>query len=122
MSGKCSYVTGKLLFLYEGFIDEKMDLESAVDSAIDEMPELFEIYSFLVGNRAEVKTMFLTEYDEEKMKKQERAEGYAEGRAEGRAEGHAEGIEKTLLLLIKSGKICKEDADEIRTMVGNNQE
>ena len=30
--------------------------ESAVDSAIDEMPESFEIYSFLVGNRAEAES------------------------------------------------------------------
>ncbi len=89
--------------------DEKMDLEAAVDSAIDEMPESFEIYSFLVGNRAEVKTMFLTEFDEEKMKKQEREEA------------REEAIEDTLQFLIKTGKICEKDADEVRTLVGDKR-
>ena len=63
--------------------DEKMDLESAVDTAIDELPESFEIYPFLIGNRAEVKSMFLTEYNEEKVMEQERAEAREEGREEG---------------------------------------
>ena len=63
--------------------DEKIDLESAVDAAIDDMPESFEIYPFLVGNRAEVKSMFLTEYNEEKVLEQERAEAREEGREEG---------------------------------------
>ena len=85
--------------------DEKVDLESAVDAAIDEMSDSFEIYPFLVGNRAEVKTMFLTEYNEEKVLEQERAEG------------RTEAMEETLHLLIMSGKICREDADEIRTKV-----
>ncbi len=90
--------------------DEKMDLESAVDSAIDEMPESFEIYSFLVGNRAEVKTMFLTEFDEEKMKRQEREEAHEEDQR---------ALEEALKLFIKSGKIRKEDADELITLVGD---
>ena len=38
-------------------------------------------------NRAEVKSMFLTEYNEEKTLKNEREEGRQEGRQEGRSEG-----------------------------------
>ena len=90
--------------------DEKIDLEATVDSAIDEMPESFEIYSFLVGNRAEVKTMFLTEFDEEKMKRQEREEVREEVQRD---------LEEALKLFIKSGKIRKEDADELITLVGD---
>ena len=42
-------------------------------------------------NEAEVKGMFLTEYDEKKILEQERQEGIEEGRREGRREGHREG-------------------------------
>lgn len=45
---------------------EKMDLDAAVDAALDEMPDEYVIKTFLLENRAEVKSMFLTEYNEEK--------------------------------------------------------
>ena len=45
---------------------EKMDLNAAVDATIDEMPDAYMIKKFLIENRAEVKSMFLTEYNEEK--------------------------------------------------------
>ena len=54
---------------------ETQNLESAVDQAINEMPEDYVIRSFLAVNRAEVKNMFLTEYNEEKVLEQERKEG-----------------------------------------------
>ena len=50
------------------------DLEAAVDAAIDEMPDEFVIKKFLLSNKAEVKGMFLTEYDQEKVLAQERRE------------------------------------------------
>ena len=37
---------------------ELNNLEAAVDAAIDEMPDDFMIKTFLIGNRAEVKSMF----------------------------------------------------------------
>ena len=48
------------------------DLELAVDKAIEEMPEEFVIRGFLIQNKAEVKGMFLTEYDQDKVLAQER--------------------------------------------------
>ncbi len=42
----------------------KMILEDAVDHTLDEMPEDFCIREFLIANRAEVKNMCLTEYNE----------------------------------------------------------
>ena len=51
-----------------------MNLELAVDMTIDKMQDSFMIKQFLVGNRAEVKQMFLTEYDQEKVMEQERKE------------------------------------------------
>ena len=50
------------------------NLEAAIDAAIDEMPDEFVIKRFLLQNRAEVKGMFLTEYDQEKVLLQQRRE------------------------------------------------
>lgn len=57
---------------------EKMDLDAAVDAALDEMPDEYVIKTFLLENRAEVKSMFLTEYNEEKVMEKERQEGRQE--------------------------------------------
>jgi len=46
--------------------------------------------TFLLENRAEVKSMFLTEYNEEKVMEKERQEGYWEGYREGRQERNIE--------------------------------
>ena len=54
---------------------EKMDLDAAVDASLDEMQDEFVIKPFLLENRAEVKNMFLTEYNEEKVMEKERQEG-----------------------------------------------
>lgn len=48
------------------------DLEAAIDKAIEAMPDEFVIKKFLLLNKAEVKGMFLTEYDQEKVLEQER--------------------------------------------------
>ena len=58
----------------------------------------------------EVKSMCITEYDEERTFAEQREEGFAEGRAEGRAEGHTEGMLKTLFDLVKDGIIPLSDA------------
>ena len=60
-------------------LEKAADLDSAIDTAIDEMPDDFEIKGFINGNRAEVKEMFLTEYDEEKTLQQTKMEGFNEG-------------------------------------------
>ena len=70
---------------------EKADLDAAVDASVDEMPEDFVIRKFIIANRAEVKAMLLTEYNEEKVMEKERQEGHREGLREGRREGLREG-------------------------------
>ena len=50
------------------------NLDTAIDTAIDEMPDAFVIKKFLLLNKAEVKGMFLTEYDQNKVLAQERQE------------------------------------------------
>ena len=55
------------------------DLEAAVDAALDEMPDEFVIKRFLLLNRAEVKGMFLTEYNQDKVLEQERRDSIKQG-------------------------------------------
>jgi hypothetical protein len=58
---------------------DNMSLDDSVDATLNEMPDEFVIKTFLLENRAEVKSMFLTEYDEEKTLRLEREEGRQEG-------------------------------------------
>ena len=74
-------------------------LEAAVDLALDEMPENSLIKPFLIENRAEVKYMFLTEYDEERTMAEMREDGREEGREEGRAD-----ILKLAAALVQEGR------------------
>ena len=46
------------------------NLEAAIDKAIEDMPDDFSIKKFLLLNKAEVKGMFLTEWDQEKVLEQ----------------------------------------------------
>ena len=52
----------------------KNNLEEAVDEAISIMPDDFLIKKFLLSNKVEVKGMFLTEWDQDKVLAQERRE------------------------------------------------
>ena len=66
--------------------EEKMGIEEAIDLAINEMPEDFEIKKFITANRAEVKDMCLTEYNETETMEMLRLEGLQEGLQKGRQE------------------------------------
>ncbi len=57
-----------------------LTLEAAVDKVIDEMPEGFQIKRFIMSNRAEVKNMCLTEYNEAETMQRFKEEGREEGR------------------------------------------
>ena len=65
---------------------ETMDMNQAVDKAIQEMPEEYEIKEFLVEHQGEVKNMCITEYNEietmELFKEEARAEGKEAERTE----------------------------------------
>ena len=98
-----------------------MGIENAVDSAMDDMPESFEIRQCLLAHRAEVKNMCITEYNEvetmqmlkeefaEEGRKKGRKEGREEGRKEGRKEGREEGetmLGQLVALLLSKGLIA----------------
>ncbi|MCR4846272.1 MAG: hypothetical protein K5865_06005 [Eubacterium sp.] len=76
------------------------DIDQAVDKAINEMSEDAEIKLFLVGHRAEVKDMCLTEYDEKKHMEAVRAEGKEEGIEEG-----IEKINTLVIMLLRDNRI-----------------
>ena len=73
-----------------------MEIEQAVDRAIQDMPEGFEIREFLIGHRAEVKNLCITEYNE--------AETMQMIREEGREEGGFEMARKTAYNMFKAGE------------------
>ncbi|MBQ6969110.1 MAG: hypothetical protein IJP85_02150, partial [Synergistaceae bacterium] len=90
---------------YAGLIDSirknqkaGMNLEGAVDASIALMLDDSLLKRFLLVHKAEVKGMYLTEYDEEKerklARKEAREEGFEEGREEGFEEGHEEGLKE----------------------------
>ena len=99
---------------YSWFVDKisnsSESLDKAVDRALEEMPDDFVIKQFLLMNRAEVKRMCITEYDEEKTLAYIREESKAEGIAEGKAEGKTEGTIEVLISLVKDGILTVADA------------
>lgn len=91
------------------------DIEAAVDTALDTMPDDFVIKKFLILHRAEVKGMFLTEYNEEEILKQERQEGIQDEKKRVAADM----LKKNLpLQLIK--EISKLSEDVIRSIALNH--
>ena len=66
-------------------------MEKAIDYALEQLDVSSKFKAYLIANKAEVKQMCLTEYDEEQhlafIRREERAEGKAEGKEEGKEEG-----------------------------------
>ena len=59
-----------------------MELNLAIDEALNELPDNSTLKKFLMDNKAEVKRMCITEYDQERVLAQQREEGLIEGRVE----------------------------------------
>ena len=99
---------------------ELQNLEVAVDVAISEMPESFVIRQLLELHRAGVKKTFLTEYDEEKMKEQERKEAYADGVEEANQRTAEDMLKdgKPLLEILKYSRLPEERIRKIAQSLG----
>ena len=78
------------------------DLEKAIDSAMNDLPEDSLIKPLLIANKAEVKRMCITEYDEER--------AFSEQKEEGIEIGLERGILKTLAELVRDGILTITDA------------
>ena len=83
-----------------------MEIEEAIDKALDSLPKDFELKRFLIAHRAEVKNMCLTEYNEEETMEL----FYEDGRADGKVEGIIEGKLVALYELVKDGIISVAEA------------
>ncbi len=80
----------------------QMGIRDAIDKAINEMPEAFEIKKFIMANRSEVKDMCLTEYNEAETMEMLLQEGRQEGLQKGRQEGRQETMIRNLKNLMDS--------------------
>ena len=78
-------------------------LEEAIDAAIDELVEDSVIKPFLISNRAEVKRMCITEYDEARTFAEQREEGIEIGIEIGIDKGIEIGIDKGIEIGIDKG-------------------
>ena len=85
-------------------------LEKAIDAALDQMDDDALIKPFLLKNKAEVKIMCLTEYDEARTLAEERADGYEDGFENGLEKGRKEGINEG---------ISRKGYEVARSMIGD---
>lgn len=96
---------------------EMMELEDAVERAIEECIQEGILKEFLEKNRAEAKSMSIFEYDQERHIKQEREDAWEEGRKEGIKTGIKTGERDMLLKLaekkLQKGKTISQIADEL---------
>lgn len=100
---------------------DKMELEEAVELAINESIKENILKEFLIKYRAEARAVCIFEYDEERelelMKKAERRQARREGLAEGLAEGLVEGDKKRVIeqvyKKVKKNKELEVIADEL---------
>ena len=96
------------------YLAEGCDVAEAVDAAIDECIKQGILEQILREEREEVRSMILTEYDEQAHIKSEKEISYEEGKAEGREEGRAEGedtLAKLIQLLQTDGRV--EDINRV---------
>ena len=98
--------------LVRKYVKEMKNLEKAIERAINELPEDSVLKPFLLANKAEVKLMCITEYDEERTLRLT----FEEGKEEGRAEGIEIGELNTRIGLVRDGLISLSAAAKRRNM------
>ena len=108
---KCRPLKEYMIFIeyireYQG--DNKLTVE-AVDKAVDRCIKEGILVDFLKKHRSEVRTMLLTEFNEEVFVKGIKEEGREEGREEGKTQAINQAIQK----LMKNLKCTREEAMQI---------
>ena len=104
------------LYEYSWLVDEirtgcrLMPIEDAVDRAIDTMPGNFVIRKYLIANKAEVKSMCLTEYNEAEVMEMFKEEAREEGLEEGMEKGREETLLEAVKNIMNSLKLTAEQA------------
>ena len=105
---------------YSWFVEETRknaavtkSLDEAIDRAIDDMPDDFQLKHFLTTHRKEVGEMLLTEYDEEEELRLSRLEGKREGLEEGKAEGETNTRLESIRSIIEGLNYTAEQAMQL---------
>ena len=96
--------------------DNEKNLEMAIDATLNEMPEDFLIRKFLLSNKAEVKGMFLTEYNQEKVLEMERLEAVNDDRKRVATDMLRENL--PLSLIAKISKLSEDAISNIAKTLG----
>ena len=103
---------------------ETMPLNEAVKRAVEECIEQGILRDFLRKNKAEVKSMSIFEYDEEKVKALWKRESFEDGLEQGREEGREEGESrrnrtcKKGFAACRSGAFAGRDSETLRYFQG----
>lgn len=105
MMNRCKKLEEYALFIAKirGYLEEKYPIEDAISIAMDECIEKGILEEILRSHREEVRSMVLTEYDEQAHIKNEREIAREEGRAEGRKEGE-EILARLIQVLLEAGR------------------
>jgi hypothetical protein len=80
-----------------------MPFDAAVDSAVQQCIDEGLLVDYLLQRRSAVVDMFMDEYDEEKIARLFRRDGFREGREEGLREGLREGTIRAIASLVRDG-------------------
>ena len=87
-------------------------LEIALDAALIDLPDDAVLKPFLFANRSEVKTMCITEYDEEKTLRGRYEEGLEEGIEKGRIKTLAELVKDGIITIVQAANFAKMTEEE----------
>ena len=91
-------------------------LEEAIDEALNELEDESPVKAFLIANKAEVKNMCITEYDEERtlaeLREECLEEGMKKGIQQGMTKGKKEGKFDMLAELVSDGLLTLAQAAE----------
>lgn len=90
-----------------------MDIGAAADCTIEECIREDVLREFLTKHRAEVRTVSIFEYDQEKHIRQEREQAWEEGRETGLAEGEKNKLKELIQKKLQKGKTPAQIADEL---------
>ncbi len=94
--------------------NKKVDMEDAVEAALEELPDDSEVKRLILENKAAVTKMILFEYDEKGVMESLKQEAWEDGKAEGIAQGKSEGIAQ----VAKTMKQAGYDLDAIIKLTG----
>ncbi len=93
------------------YLEDKYDIQSAIDKATDECIAEGILEQILRDNRGEVRSMILTQYDEQAHIEYEKELSFEEGKEEGIKEGISKGV-VAVINTCKSFGISKIEAEK----------